>query len=153
VQTLAAGGGSVLRLVVNSTGSAIVAWATENEIVADSGTILGGFAAPVNIGPALGYKDIPRVPFCRAEQRGPGGADLYTRRHARVEHLLGRIRGHRAGQLTEGSGYLWQAVEPQPSRLRLDVAGTIRLARGLTRRGMPASFSRTAPGLTERGAQ
>jgi hypothetical protein len=31
--------------------------------VADSGTILGGFAAPVNIGPALGYKDIPRVPF------------------------------------------------------------------------------------------
>jgi hypothetical protein len=70
VQTLAAGGGSVLRLVVNSTGSAIVAWATENEIVADSGTILGGFAAPVNIGPALGYKDIPRVPFVALNNAG-----------------------------------------------------------------------------------
>jgi hypothetical protein len=70
VKTLAAGGGSVLRLAVNSTGSAVAAWATENEIIADSGTILGGFAAPVNIGPALGYHDIPRVPFAALNNAG-----------------------------------------------------------------------------------
>ena len=70
VKTLATGGGSVLRLVVNSTGSAIAAWATENEIIADSGTILGGFAAPVNIGPALGYHDVPRVPFAALNNAG-----------------------------------------------------------------------------------
>jgi hypothetical protein len=70
VKTLAAGGGSVLRLVVNSTGSAITAWATDNEIIADSGTILGGFAAPVHIGPALGYHDLPRVPFAALNNAG-----------------------------------------------------------------------------------
>jgi hypothetical protein len=70
VKTLATGAGSVLRLVVNSTGSAITAWATDNEIIADSGTILGGFAAPVNIGPALGYHDLPRVPFAALNNAG-----------------------------------------------------------------------------------
>ena len=70
VKALATGGGSVLRLVVNSTGSAIAAWATDNEIIADSGTILGGFAAPVNIGPALGYHDLPRVPFAALNNAG-----------------------------------------------------------------------------------
>ncbi len=76
MKTLAAGGGSVLRLVVNSTGSAIVAWATENEIVADSGTILGGFAAP---GPTAAAHQAPGRPVtalapARASGRWPGTA-------------------------------------------------------------------------------
>jgi hypothetical protein len=61
VRTLATGAGSVLHLAVNAAGSAVITWATENEAIADSGTILGSFTAPVSIGVALGYKDIPRV--------------------------------------------------------------------------------------------
>lgn len=37
--------------------------------MADSGTILGGFAAPVNIGPALGYKE-PGFPFVALNNAG-----------------------------------------------------------------------------------
>jgi hypothetical protein len=61
VKTLATGAGSVLHLAVNAAGSAVITWATENEAIADSGMVLGSFSAPVNIGVALGYKDIPRV--------------------------------------------------------------------------------------------
>ena len=54
MQTLAANYGSGLAMAVNSAGSAVLTWAAKGTGVvgtyADSGTILGGFAAPVKVG-------------------------------------------------------------------------------------------------------
>lgn len=53
VQTLATNYGSGLAMAVNSAGSAVLTWAAKGTGVgtyADSGTILGGFAAPVKVG-------------------------------------------------------------------------------------------------------
>ena len=54
VQTLATNYGSGLAMAVNSAGSAVLTWAGKGTGVvgtyADSGTILGGFAAPVKVG-------------------------------------------------------------------------------------------------------
>lgn len=50
VTTLATRGQAV-DLAVNATGSAIVTWGTRTATVAASGTVLGGFAAPVTLGP------------------------------------------------------------------------------------------------------
>ena len=52
-QTLASNYGSGLAMAVNSAGSAVLTWATKAPgpgTYADSGTILGGFAAPVKVG-------------------------------------------------------------------------------------------------------
>ncbi len=54
VKTLAARGQAV-NLAVNSAGAAIVTWATRGATLADSGTVLGGFAAPVTVGPPPPY--------------------------------------------------------------------------------------------------
>ena len=54
VTTLAARG-QALNLAVNSTGAAIVTWGTRSATLADSGTVLGGFATPVTVGPAPPY--------------------------------------------------------------------------------------------------
>jgi hypothetical protein len=54
VQTLAARG-QALNLAVNSAGAAIVTWATRGATLADSGTILRGFATPVTVGPPPPY--------------------------------------------------------------------------------------------------
>ena len=56
----------MLRLAVNSAGSAIVAWATENEIVADSGTILGGVDAPGQYDFVLSVLTLHHAPDLRA---------------------------------------------------------------------------------------
>jgi len=53
VTTLATG--QAVDLAVNATGAAIITWATRTATVADSGTVLGGFAAPVTLGPPPGY--------------------------------------------------------------------------------------------------
>jgi hypothetical protein len=53
--------GCVIRLAVNSAGSAIITWSEQDSVVADSGTILGGFGPPVTVGLALQYEDIPKV--------------------------------------------------------------------------------------------
>ena len=53
VHALATNYGSGLDMAVNSTGSAVLTWATKAPgpgTYADSGTILGGFAAPVKVG-------------------------------------------------------------------------------------------------------
>jgi hypothetical protein len=53
VHSLAANYGSGLDMAVNSAGSAVLTWAAKGTGVgtyADSGTILGGFAAPVKVG-------------------------------------------------------------------------------------------------------
>jgi hypothetical protein len=53
VQTVATNYGSGLDMAVNSAGSAVLTWAAKGTGVgtyADSGTILGGFAAPVKVG-------------------------------------------------------------------------------------------------------
>jgi len=47
--------GQAVDLAVNATGAAIITWATRTATVADSGTVLGGFAAPVTLGPPPGY--------------------------------------------------------------------------------------------------
>src|SRR5215472_10467429 len=52
--TLAAAGQAV-DLAVNATGAAIITWAGRTGAVAASGTVLGGFAAPVTLGPPPGY--------------------------------------------------------------------------------------------------
>jgi hypothetical protein len=70
VKTLDATGSSTIRLVVNATGSSIITWSDEDNIWADSGTILGGFAAPVDIGQALGYEHRPRISFVALNNAG-----------------------------------------------------------------------------------
>jgi len=47
--------GQAVDLAVNATGAAIITWATRHAAVAASGTVLGGFAAPVTLGPPPGY--------------------------------------------------------------------------------------------------
>jgi hypothetical protein len=70
VKTLDATGSSTIRLVVNATGSAIVTWSDDDNIWADSGTILGGFAAPVDIGHALAHYHSPRISFVALNNAG-----------------------------------------------------------------------------------
>jgi hypothetical protein len=70
VKTLDATGSSTVRLVANATGSAIITWSDEDNIWADSGTILGGFTAPVDIGQALGYEHRPRISFVALNNAG-----------------------------------------------------------------------------------
>ena len=47
--------GQAVDLAVNATGSAVITWATRTAALAASGTVLGGFAAPVALGPPPGY--------------------------------------------------------------------------------------------------
>jgi hypothetical protein len=54
VKTLAPRGQAV-ALAVNPAGAAIITWGTRFATLADSGTVLGGFAAPVTVGPAPPY--------------------------------------------------------------------------------------------------
>jgi len=54
VTTLAAPGQAV-DLAVNATGAAVITWATRTAAFAASGTVLGGFGAPVALGPPPGY--------------------------------------------------------------------------------------------------
>ncbi len=54
VKTLAARGQAV-GLAVNPAGAAIITWGTRTATLADSGTVLGGFAAPVTVGPPPPY--------------------------------------------------------------------------------------------------
>ncbi len=54
VKTLAARGQAV-NLAVNRAGAAIVSWGTRTATMAASGTVLGSFAAPVNVGPPPPY--------------------------------------------------------------------------------------------------
>ena len=49
-------------LAVNSAGAAIIAWnGIDTAILADSGTVLGGFAAPVAVSPSYGRGAHPQV--------------------------------------------------------------------------------------------
>jgi hypothetical protein len=70
VKTLDASGSSTIRLVVNASGSAIITWSDDDNIWADSGTILGGFGAPVDIGHALAHYHSPRVSFLALNNAG-----------------------------------------------------------------------------------
>jgi hypothetical protein len=70
VKTLDATGSSTIRLVVNATGSAVITWSDDDNIWADSGTILGGFAAPVDIGHALAHYRSPRISFVALNNAG-----------------------------------------------------------------------------------
>jgi hypothetical protein len=54
VKTLAAGG-KAMSLAVNPAGAAIITWGTRFATLADSGSVLGGFAAPVTVGPPPPY--------------------------------------------------------------------------------------------------
>jgi len=61
VKSLANGGRSP-DLAVNASGAVIITWAgTGGTIVTDSGTVLGGFAAPVTIAPAAYRQGNPAV--------------------------------------------------------------------------------------------
>src|SRR5215472_14628116 len=85
--TLAARGQAV-DLAVNVTGAAIITWATQTAAVAASGTVLGGFAAPVTLGPPPGYPiGHTRVVLngqgdAAAAWVASGGTDLVTTRSA-----------------------------------------------------------------------
>src|SRR5260370_797925 len=54
VNTLAPRGQAV-NLAVSPAGAAIITWGTRFAPLADSGTVLGGFAAPVTVGPPPPY--------------------------------------------------------------------------------------------------
>ncbi len=47
--------GQAVGLAVNPAGAAIITWGTRSATLADSGTVLGGFAAPVTVGPPPPY--------------------------------------------------------------------------------------------------
>ena len=70
VKTLDATGSSTVRVVANATGSAIITWSDDDNIWADSGTILGGFAAPVDVGHALAHYHSPRISFVALNNAG-----------------------------------------------------------------------------------
>lgn len=70
MKTLSATGSSTIRVVVNAAGSAIITWSDDDNIWADSGTILGGFAAPVDIGHALAHYRSPRISFVALNNAG-----------------------------------------------------------------------------------
>jgi hypothetical protein len=70
VHTLAAKGGGV-NLATNSVGGVVVTWRSANSIEAASGTILGGFSAPVVVGSTyagLSALSAPRVALNDAGQ-------------------------------------------------------------------------------------
>jgi hypothetical protein len=68
VHNLASGGRSA-DLAVNASGAVIVAWAgSGGTIVTDSGTVLGGFAAPVTVAPAAYRQGSPAVALNDAGQ-------------------------------------------------------------------------------------
>ena len=94
MQTLATRGSGV-DLAVNPAGAAIISWAvTGSGTFAASGTVLGGFAAPVKIGgPHLPGRPHQR----RAERCGPGCAGLGHLDRQRGSHSLrGRDVDHAA---------------------------------------------------------
>src|SRR5260370_847179 len=47
--------GQAVALAVNPAGAAIITWGTRFATLADSGTVLGDFAAPVTVGPPPPY--------------------------------------------------------------------------------------------------
>jgi hypothetical protein len=69
VKTLATRGQAV-DLAVDATGAAIITWGTRTATVADSGTVLSGFAAPVTLGPPPPYP----VGHTRVVLNGQGAA-------------------------------------------------------------------------------
>ncbi len=70
VKTLDATGSSTVHLAVNATGSVVITWSDDDDIWADSGTILGGFTAPVVIGPALAHYHRPQTSFVALNNAG-----------------------------------------------------------------------------------
>ena len=80
--------GQAVDLAVNATGAAIITWATRSGAFAASGTVLGGFGAPVTLGPPPGYP----IGHTRVVLNGQGeaaaawvsglGADLVATRSA-----------------------------------------------------------------------
>jgi hypothetical protein len=62
--------GQAVDLAVNATGSAIITWGTRTATVAASGTVLGGFAAPVT----LGFPPLYPVGHTRVVLNGLGDA-------------------------------------------------------------------------------
>jgi hypothetical protein len=73
VHTLAAQGGGV-NLATNSVGGVVVTWRSADSIEAASGTILGGFAAPMTVGATYGGLSALTAP--RAALNDAGVASL-----------------------------------------------------------------------------
>jgi hypothetical protein len=87
--TILAARGQAVDLAVNATGAAIITWATGTAAFAASGTVLGGFGAPVTLGPPPGYPiGHTRVVLngqgdaaaAWVTSAGPSGADLVATR-------------------------------------------------------------------------
>jgi hypothetical protein len=107
VQTLASSGRSV-DLAVNASGAVIVTWAGPGgTIVTDSGTILGGFAAPITVAPAAYRQGSPAVAL-----NGAGQASLVWRGRTTVLAA------------TRSAGGTWSAT----SQLTANASGSVDTA-------------------------
>ncbi len=101
---LDATGSSTIRLVVNPTGSAIITWSDDDNIWADSGTILGGFAAPVDIGHALAHYHSPRISFLALNNAGQAVV-AYTPQGASGMAAIRSASGTWSGAMALPCGY------------------------------------------------
>jgi hypothetical protein len=104
VKTLDAAGSSTIRLVANATGSAIITWSDDDNIWADSGTILGGFAAPVDIGHALAHYHSPRISFLALNNAGQA-VIAYTPQGASGMAAIRSASGTWSGTMALPCGY------------------------------------------------
>jgi hypothetical protein len=104
VKTLDAAGSSTIRLVVNVTGSAIITWSDDDNIWADSGSILGGFAAPVDIGHALAHYHSPRISFVALNNAGQAVV-AYTPQGASGMAAIRSVSGTWSGAMALPCGY------------------------------------------------
>ena len=114
VQTLAAKGGGV-NLAVNSVGGAVVIWrSSANIIEAASGTITGGFGAPVSLGTTYGGLSAFTAP--RVALNGAGAAAAAWDNH---DHnvVMSRSADGTWGNFTELS------ASPAGIRIAIDGAG------------------------------
>jgi hypothetical protein len=78
--------GQAVALAVNPAGAAIITWGTQFATLADSGTVLGGFAAPVTIGPPppypIGYTHVAINDAGQAAAAWATGANVAATRSA-----------------------------------------------------------------------
>ena len=123
VKTLDATGCSTVRVVANATGSAIITWSDDDNIWADSGTILGGFATPVDVGHALAHYHSPRISFVALNNAGQAVVAYGATGMAAIRSASGTWSGAMAlpcgrEQYLEHSGSIDQRLRHQRKRCR-----------------------------------
>jgi hypothetical protein len=114
VHTLGAKGG-VVNLAVSSVGGAVVTWRSSTNIIeAASGTIMGGFGAPVNLGTTYGNPSVFNAPRVALNDAGAAAVAWDNHDHNVV---ISRTADGTWGNFTELS------ATPAGIRVAIDGAG------------------------------